>query len=734
MMKKRLISLLLAVLLALSAAPAALASEAGVRETDFFTDQPHSDLPFEEMTYEHLELEPFLEEAEAVRALLKSPANAGTVRQRYDALSDRLDLAVTMLTLATIHSYQDTSDQETADEVTYATLLCTDMQDAYILLSKDVLSSPCGGFLKERLSEEEVAAYLSYAAMSDEEREWVSRETELTNEYMSVYPQISVEYQGRTWRQEDADAALLSGALSMEAYSELDTALAQAKNEALGKIYLELTALRREMAQAAGYDSYAAYCYEAVHWRDCAPEDLQDFYKAVKSYIVPLCKDLYTLYLSEASSDTAFTDYSGDTVLDIIEPYMGRLSSEMDEAFTYMREHGLYDTTLSKTKGNMTFTTVLPSYGAPFYFSNPGSTPGSGIYDFCATVHEFGHYNHFYWHPYSWFTIDGPDTSEVHSLGLELLFSHFYPEIFETGSDEVTLYQMLSLMLNITDGCLHDELEQYAYGTEDVTLEQINRKYRQLCGEYGMVEAEDPREQLYSWVDTTHLFTQPFYYISYAVSAAGAFSFWLDAQEDYFAAVDEYLTFTALDTDEGFQSGFEKLGMDDPLSPAYLEHLAGTMRDALEVDARLEAIPPADITGIEWFAGAAYALYEAGILEKDEDGCLRPFDSATWDDAAGLLEGLERTAPAAKDGGAAITRLELVHLLAEAFEVEETGGTPFSDTDDGLVAALAELEVVSGYADGTFRPRQPITRGEMWSMACRLLLAVASPLTEDLAA
>lgn len=734
MMKKRIAALLLAVLLALSAAPAALASESGVRETDFFTPQPHSGLRFEEMTYERPELEPFLEEAEAVRALLDDPANEGTVRQRYDALAGRLDMAVTMLTLAMIHSYQDTGDRETADEVTCSTLVCTDMQDAYILLGRDVLSSPCGGFLKRRLSAEETAAYLSYASLSDEERDRIGRETELINEYISAYAQISVDYQGQTWRQEDADAALLSGTLAMEACNELNSALAQARNASLGKIYLELAELRRELARTAGYDGYAGYCYEAVHWRDYAPEDLRDFYGAVKLYIVPLYEDLYTLYRSEAAHETAFTDYSGDAVLDIIEPYLGRLSSEMAEAFAYMREHGLYDTALSKTKGNMTFTTILFSYGAPFYFGNPGSAPGSGIYDFCATVHEFGHYNHFYWHPYDCLTSDGPDTSEVHSQGLELLFSHFYPEIFGTASDEVALYQLVFLLSNIADGCLHDELEQYVYSTEGVTLEQINRKYRQLCGEYGMVEEDDPREQLYSWVDVNHLFTQPFYYISYAVSAAGAFSFWLDAQEDYFAAVDEYLTFAALDTGEGFQASFEKLGMDNPLSPAYLEHLAGTMRETLEVDARLEAIPPADVIGIEWFADAVFELYDAGVLKKDGDGCLRPFDSATWDDAASLLEGLGRTMSAAEDGGAVITRLELARLLAEAFEVEEAESSPFPDTGDGLVAALAELGVAGGYGDGTFRPRQPITRGEMWVMAYRLLAAVAGPLAEDLAA
>ena len=260
MMKKRIVSLLLAILLALSAAPAALAVEGGVRETDFFTDQPHSELLFKEMTYQHMELEPFLEEAEAIRALAGKASNETAVRRRYDALSDQLDLAVTMLTLAMIRSYQDTGDQALAEEMAYATLLCTDMQDAYILLGRDVLSSPCGGFLRQRLTAEEIAAYLSYTSLSGEERDRIRRESELTSRYLSAYTQISVDYQGRTWRQEDIDAARLSGELGAESYTELNAALAQARNQTLGEIYLELAALRRELVRNTGYDSYAGYC------------------------------------------------------------------------------------------------------------------------------------------------------------------------------------------------------------------------------------------------------------------------------------------------------------------------------------------------------------------------------------------------------------------------------------------------------------------------------------------
>ena len=52
-MRKKLLSLLLTLAMVLSLCPAALAAEdAGdVRETDFFTDQEHTDLTFDEMEY-----------------------------------------------------------------------------------------------------------------------------------------------------------------------------------------------------------------------------------------------------------------------------------------------------------------------------------------------------------------------------------------------------------------------------------------------------------------------------------------------------------------------------------------------------------------------------------------------------------------------------------------------------------------------------------------------------------
>ena len=77
-MKKRLLAMLLAVCMVIACAPAVSAAET-VRETDFFTDQPHGDVNYKDMKYEEMDSETFEADAEAIRALLGDRANAAWV-------------------------------------------------------------------------------------------------------------------------------------------------------------------------------------------------------------------------------------------------------------------------------------------------------------------------------------------------------------------------------------------------------------------------------------------------------------------------------------------------------------------------------------------------------------------------------------------------------------------------------------------------------------------------------
>ncbi len=728
-MKRKILSLLLALSLLLSLCPAALAVEDGVRETDFFTDQPHANVDFADMTYRHIDSEPILEEMDGVRKLLPDGGNGKKVEEAFDRLTGQFLEIITMYQLVQIRTYQDVTDGEAAAWHEHTARLYETVADALVLLIQDILKSPCGGFLREQLTEEDIAYYAGYKAKSGEQLARLAQESALENEYMAAaYQTCTVEYDGRTWDQAAADAALLAGELAAEAYTGISRSIAQKQNALLGDIYLRMVALRKEIAQSCGYDNYGDYAYTEIYQRDYTRQEIRSFHQAVKEHIVPLADALYPLYLSGYDEPALREDYAGDAALDLIEPYIGRLSSEMAEAFSYMRSHGLYDSDYSDAKAEAGFTIFLTGYGAPFYFYSPCGE----FRDLTTTVHEFGHYNNDYWQSAGW--NDGSksiDIAEVHSQGLELLFSCFYEELLggEDAAAAAQDYLMLSVLSGaVIEGCLYDELQQYVYDTEHVTLEQINRKYCQLCREYGVIAEDDPRTEMYEWYGVPHTFTSPCYYISYAVSAAGAFAFWLDARDDYYAAVDRYLAFTALDSSYGFQESFAELGMESPLDPDYVEALADGLWEALEIEERSGMLPPVDLTGEEWFAPAALALYAAGLIEKDESGRIYPGRPGTWNDAAALLTVLAGRPYRAKEDGKIITRAEFAEVIAALLELPDNAESPFSDTADGAVAALAVRNIVSGYADGTFHPDEPILRAEMWAVTYRALINVASRL------
>ena len=580
-MKKRLLSLLMALCLCLGMLPAAaLAAEDEPRDTNFFTQREHTDLKYEDLEYARPDGEAILAKMEEARALLADKANMEKVSALFDSIGEDFAQVRTMYALCNIQAYQDVTS-EAWDELEVLRDLASNLSDQLSILMKDILNSPCDVFLAEQLDEESVEYYKNYTPMTEEQLAFAAKEAALESEYQTAAANLpTVEVDGVTYDEDSIYYAYASGEVDYDTYSAAATQLAREKNALLGEIYLRMVELRQAEAKSYGYDNYAEYAYAEIYTRDYTPEEVRAFHEAVKTYIAPLYSQVYDLFrsyvMAGAYEELNAVDYSGDVALDMIEPYLAKMSDELLEAFTFMREGGYYDSEISETKASAGFTTSLPAYGAPFFFN----ASGNGLADFITTVHEFGHYNESYWASNEFIDYSkNIDIAEVHSQGMELMFSHWYPEIFgEDGADAMETYLLLNLLNSVMDGCLHDELQQYVYYTPNVTLQQINQKYRTLMTEYGQVPAEDPRTEMYSWVDIPHTFMQPCYYISYAVSAAGAFSFWLDAQEnDYYEALDNYLEFTALPGSYTFTESFEQVGLDAPMDPDYVRALAGDL-------------------------------------------------------------------------------------------------------------------------------------------------------------
>lgn len=577
--KRRLLALLLAVCVTVQLIPSsAFAVEGKVRDTNFFTPQYHGDVDFEDMEYQPFDLEDFQEKADSLCLLAKDAANADVVRQGVEELASLLEKGHDMERLANIQFDQNVMDEGASLRKQEMSSVLNKAEDCFYLCLKEILQSPCASSLDSLLTEEKQAQLLAYNAMTEELRTLMEKESALVNEYLTVRNEESeAEYEGKVWTYASAASAYADGTLTRQEYEKITIAISKEENRRFGAVFMELLPIRRQIATLKGYDSYGDYAYEEVYSRDYMPQELGAFREAVKKYIVPLYKTVYRQYASYAAQVSS-AHYDLEEVIQDLLPCLGQMSDELQEPLQYMIKHGMYDVEPSEVKAYTDYTAIFQNLNEPFYF-----TCGTGeLFDVVVLIHEFGHYNNFYWHDNGW---NAPgfcmDTAEVHSQGFQILFYPYAEALLGEDAAPLTLQNHIYLLNNMVEGCLHDELQQYIYSAgEDLTLEQINQEYARLCREYGKIPEDDPRTELYGWVNVVHTFQTPFYYISYAVSAAGAYSFWLESQDDYFAALDDYLRFSALDNSLTFQEALKEIGVESPLTEAYVKDLATALTAA----------------------------------------------------------------------------------------------------------------------------------------------------------
>lgn len=144
-------------------------------------------------------------------------------------------------------------------------------------------------------------------------------------------------YDAMEWDLTSVEEALNSGKLTEEDAERIRTDIYRVKNEELGNLYLEMLAVRREIAKTEGYDSYPEYSYKKTHLCDYTPDEAARLYADTKEYIAPLFAKVEEIYSKNEAENREFFNHDfagdGDDLLNLMEPYMGRISSEVQESF-----------------------------------------------------------------------------------------------------------------------------------------------------------------------------------------------------------------------------------------------------------------------------------------------------------------------------------------------------------------------------------------------------------------
>ncbi|WP_339223571.1 S-layer homology domain-containing protein [Paenibacillus sp. FSL H8-0332] len=131
------------------------------------------------------------------------------------------------------------------------------------------------------------------------------------------------------------------------------------------------------------------------------------------------------------------------------------------------------------------------------------------------------------------------------------------------------------------------------------------------------------------------------------------------------------------------------------------------LKDTLDLDALKSIVAKGRTAAVVKFQDVPAVLWSASFIDR-----------AT---RMGMITGY---ADGSFHPGAKVTRAEFAVMLTKAFGLTGAQGTGFSDTQGHwasmALTALQEHGVIQGYADGSFHPKQEITRAEAVTMLARL--------------
>ncbi|RGY98362.1 M2 family metallopeptidase [Clostridium sp. AM58-1XD] len=475
-----------------------------VPEGGWYQPKYHSDLDYSEMKYtgyDRTKLDAAIREMDEICSLGKA-GQEERVEELYETMVSEIDLFNTQNTLNDLIYYKDVHNEEAQEESQKLSQMGNELGDGVFIVLKKAIDSPYGPFLREKIGESGVEQLEDYKPMTEREFELRAQDLSLVQEYdQALMDSYTAEVNGEEWTTERYNEEAPE---DPDENYDVYLALSKEKNSVIGEIYKEMVQVRNGIAQENGYDNYADYAYKEIYARDFTTEEIKQVYREVKDKIIPLYTEILA---AQSTTDVnalieAGEGKKGEEILDEVEPYIGKIHPELSEAYSYMRDHHLYDIEADDGKMGVGFTATLYSYGVPFIFNSP-----SGYYgDYSTVIHEFGHYNQMFHSltPSIW-ELSRMDVFEIHSQGLEMLFYPYADDLFGEGG-EAFRYETVSRMLyGIREGCLYDEFQNTVYKNPDMSVEEINRTFMEIAREYGY-QYPYGADQAYAWIEVPHTF------------------------------------------------------------------------------------------------------------------------------------------------------------------------------------------------------------------------------------
>ena len=502
----------------------------------YFPSLPDHLTSYADMDAQAYSLSDFTPYADAVSAFA-----SGGSQTDFDAACSEAENALARLStsadLRDLAASHNPADQTAARDYLSASQVYYDASDTLFSAFHQVAVSPSAELLNSRYADWQIDQFKSYApSAASAGEDLYGREEQLESRYDTLMAADPVDY------------------------------------DAVAELYVELVQLRQRIASADGCDTYAQDAYD-TYARSYTPQDAQAIWKSAREDFAPLVAR-YADGIgdgAETLTENSGLDCSPEALLSALSAGAAALSPELAAAAECLTANRLYDLSPTGTLDSG-YTLYLYAYGEPFIFNTP-----SGSYsDYTALFHEFGHFaNYLYCGSDLLFGVSDSDLSELQSQGMEVMFFSRYGDIFGAQSAQARAAVLLQLLYSVVDGAMYDEFQQKVYETEDLTADKVDDIFQEVYLSYGY-QPYDGYE--HEWMDLVHNFEQPFYYISYAVSALPALELFRRMETDPDGALDTYLTLAAMDTESWYLAdALKETGLPSPFDADSSASLAAAL-------------------------------------------------------------------------------------------------------------------------------------------------------------
>lgn len=357
-------------------------------------------------------------------------------------------------------------------------------------------------------------------------------------------------------------------------------------------LFDELLANRIEQARCAGAQNYIELAFAELGRIDYGPETCAIFRDSILKTVVPCLTHL----AQHQAQPQAWNDGIWPALAPKIPPAhglqhnlipcVGRIVAHLHPQFSVLFQdlctQKRMDIFPRAHKAPGAYCVALEENGVPFLFGNFSAT----FKDTLSFIHELGHAFHTYCVssiPNILLRYPGFEFCEVASIGLELLSSRYFNELWESPSDVLAaqaqqLYQRLHFWPFMA---MIDEWQHIIYAQNKVVprLERnriwrdLSRKYRPQLNWLGA----EPYEEL-GWLSRPHVFTAPFYFVDYGMAQVAALDLWQMSLLDPQKASEHYLKALSLGAQTSLPALFQTVGSEFAFHSKKLEPLANKIK------------------------------------------------------------------------------------------------------------------------------------------------------------